>query len=92
MVLPVRLKFMKRWVCLSAVAWPLVAEAGTFESISNASTFPRIYNASESNEDWLGYSCASIGGKAHTAVIEYHAQCATISKETRISRGRGPCA
>lgn len=50
--------------CLSALlVYPLVNGAGTFESSSNASTFPRIYNASESSDDWLGYSCASIGGK-----------------------------
>eukprot|EP00903_Cladosiphon_okamuranus_P018604 g17125.t1 len=62
MVLPLRRKFIKQCVCLSAaLAWPLTTGVGTFESTFNASAFPRIYNASESNEDWLGYSCASIG-------------------------------
>lgn len=48
---------------LSALLCPLAAAAGTFQSNVNASSSPRIYNASEINEDWLGYSCASIGGK-----------------------------
>ncbi|CAB1121356.1 unnamed protein product [Ectocarpus sp. CCAP 1310/34] len=46
---------------LSALLCPLAAAAGTFRSNVNASSSPRIYNASEINEDWLGYSCASIG-------------------------------
>ncbi|CAN0571292.1 unnamed protein product, partial [Ectocarpus sp. 12 AP-2014] len=48
---------------LSALLCPLAAAAGTFQPNVNASSSPRIYNASEINEDWLGYSCASIGGK-----------------------------
>ncbi|CAM9448743.1 unnamed protein product, partial [Scytosiphon promiscuus] len=45
------------WFC------PLVAGAGTFQSSLNASSFVRIYNASANSEGWVGYSCASIGGK-----------------------------
>ncbi|CAM9780373.1 unnamed protein product [Ectocarpus sp. 13 AM-2016] len=46
---------------LSALLYPLAAAAGTFQPNVNASSSPRIYNASEINEDWLGYSCASVG-------------------------------
>lgn len=45
--------------CRLAAALP-----GTFERATNVSDFARIYNASsEGGESWLGYSCASIGGK-----------------------------
>lgn len=82
-VVPVRREFIKLFVCLTAVLLPLATGAGTFESSLNASTFPRIYNASESgNEDWLGYSCASIGGKANTAVASTSLECRCTNKRT----------
>lgn len=54
---------------LLLLLYPLAAGAGFFEPILNASSFARIYNASESNENWLGYSCASIGGEGTYAPL-----------------------
>lgn len=42
----------------------VAGRAGTFDASVNVSSFPQIHNASSgAEEDYLGYSCASIGGK-----------------------------
>lgn len=64
---------------LALLLCPSTAAAGIFERTSNASSFARIYNASESNEDWLGYSCASIGGEGSIALLQNLLYCCTAA-------------